>query len=333
LAGYVAEGVMRPVEDDDEENLPETDDDLASDMAPLSIFSMLTAAQNTNTADLDGMPRSSDDEPAIDASVSLAGGDGNDVITGFGNSDTIHGGSGQDMLAGQGGDDQIYGQDGEDFLYGDDGNDAIYGGAQTDVLHGHSGQDSLNGDAGSDLIYGHTGDDTLLGGSGQDQLTGGSGMDLLFGGADNDQLNGGLENDLVSGGTGQDEVDGGDGDDTLWGGAQFGMDTEQDFLNGGMGDDVLHLGVGDYGHGGMGADRFEIETLAQAESITQITDFNPSEDHLVVIYDAVAHPSPELSLATSESDGTLTLLLDGLPVANLPASEGFALSNVQLLAA
>jgi len=101
-------------------------------------------------------------------------------------------------------------------------------------------------------------------------------------------------------------------------------------LTGGAGNDTLVLGAGDYGNGGEGADSFTLHDIHADDPPMQITDFNPAEDSLLVLYDASLHPDPQLSLQPG-SNGT-TLLLDGVPLANLTTS-GFDLSNITLQAA
>ena len=90
--------------------------------------------------------------------VSINGGDGADVITGFaGNvADTINGGNGADTLNGQGG---------NDILNGDNGVDTINGGAGDDTITGGAGNDALNGNGGLNVfVYGAGGDnDTITG--------------------------------------------------------------------------------------------------------------------------------------------------------------------------
>lgn len=143
-------------------------------------------------------------------------------------------------------------------------------------------------------------------------------------------LDGGFGNDLLQGGSGSDTVDGGAGDDTIWGQTATEADTEVDFLNGGAGNDALMLGAGDYGNGGEGADSFTLHDIHADDPPMQITDFNPAEDSLLVLYDASLHPDPQLSLQ-SGSNGT-TLLLDGVPLANLTTS-GINLASITLQAA
>lgn len=67
-------------------------------------------------------------------SVSLSGGDGNDVLNGSSGSDT-HGGSGHDSISGHAGNDTLTGRSGSDYLIGGAGNDILTGGdAANDVF-------------------------------------------------------------------------------------------------------------------------------------------------------------------------------------------------------
>lgn len=87
------------------------------------------------------------------------GGDGNDILYGFGQADP---------MSGQGGNDTLYGGDGNDQLSGGDGNDRIYGG---------NDRDDISAGTGDDVVYGEAGDDRIIGGSGIDIMHGGAGAD------------------------------------------------------------------------------------------------------------------------------------------------------------
>jgi Ca2+-binding RTX toxin-like protein len=156
-------------------------------------------------------------------------------------------------------------------------------------------------------------DRDMTGTAGADQMTGGSGQDHLTASA------------------GDDHLDGRAGNDTLWGAAPGAADTDVDILNGGEGDDILHLGAGDYGHGGAGADSFTLQDFGPGAPLMQITDFDPAEDDLVVIYDSALHPDPQLSL--TEGNGATLLLLDGVPLASLTAGANIDLAAIRLQAA
>jgi hypothetical protein len=59
-------------------------------------------------------------------------------------------------------DDVIQGFGGTDTLFGLGGNDNLFGGFGNDTLYGGTGNDMLSGDIGNDRIYGNSGDDTAL---------------------------------------------------------------------------------------------------------------------------------------------------------------------------
>ncbi|KLU36623.1 hypothetical protein AB595_12725 [Massilia sp. WF1] len=94
-------------------------------------------------------------------------------------------------LAGGNGDDVLSGNttnNAEDVLQGNNGNDTLNGYGGTDVLYGGNGNDKLNGGAGIDYLYGDNGDDSLDGGADGDYLTGGKGNDILTGGTGADKF-------------------------------------------------------------------------------------------------------------------------------------------------
>jgi Ca2+-binding RTX toxin-like protein len=113
---------------------------------------------------------------------SLMGGDGNDIIFGLGENDTLKAGLGDDEIYGGDGNDGIFGEDGQDYAEGGAGDDTILGGNGNDELYGQKGNDSIDGGEGDDWVGGDDGNDTLLGGIGEDTLIGGLGSDNLSGG-------------------------------------------------------------------------------------------------------------------------------------------------------
>ncbi|MCT4577687.1 calcium-binding protein [Donghicola sp.] len=174
---------------------------------------------------------------------SLNGGDGNDWISGYAESDLLLGDAGDDTLDGGTESDTLMGGDGDDLLNGDDGDDHLNGQAGNDTLNGGAGLDSLVGGTGNDSMDGGADDDTLIAGEGDDTLDGGAGLDLLSGGAGADNINGGENDDRITGDSGADTIDGGDGNDSI---------------NGGDDADVISGGLGlDYIQGGDGADTIE----------------------------------------------------------------------------
>lgn len=279
----------------------------------------------------DGQPISNDIPDPVDPDLSLRGTDAADQLSGRSGHDTLTAGSGDDHADGRAGNDSLSGDAGHDQLHGAAGTDVLAGGDGDDSLWGDLGDDDLAGGNGDDLLAGAEGNDRAGGGAGDDSLTGGTGNDALNGGEGVDILLGGEGDDLVTGGTGADEVDGGTGNDTLWGTDANSTDQDVDFLNGGEGDDLLHLGAGDYGHSGAGADTFALQDFAPGSPLVQITDFDPDEDQLLILYDAALHPDPQLSLQTSA--GPTILLLDGVPLASLSNGAAVDLGTIRLQAA
>jgi Ca2+-binding RTX toxin-like protein len=108
------------------------------------------------------------------------GGGENSFYGGLGN-DTIIAGT-NDTLVGNQGDDLLNGNEGEEVLYGGKDDDTLNGNGGNDRLFGNQGDDLLNGNEGEDILYGGKDDDTLKGGDGNDQLWGNWGDDLLEGG-------------------------------------------------------------------------------------------------------------------------------------------------------
>ena len=113
---------------------------------------------------------------------------------------------------------------------------------------------------------------------------------------------------------------------------EAGGDAEADFLNGGEGNDQLVLGAGDYATGGDGSDEFVLHDWLNEASVTQIADYDPAADRLVVIYDQTVHPDPVLTVEPSDGGSGHTIFLDGAKVAVVSGAPVSA-ADVRLVAA
>jgi Ca2+-binding RTX toxin-like protein len=172
-----------------------------------------------------------DDE--LGTAGALIGGDGVDLLLGFG-FDLLEGGSGDDEIIAGGGDDEITGDDGDDFI------DTGASGPDGDETEAGSGDDEI---VGGGFVQAGSGDDRFQADSDGGQpssVFGGSGADEFFGGDDfGEYLEGGDGGDLLIGNGGPDLLDGVDGADRLFAG------TGDDLLFGGPSDDVLFGDDGD----------------------------------------------------------------------------------------
>jgi len=123
----------------------------------------------------------------------------------------------------------------------------LIGSPNSDVIIGTDGANMLEGGSGGDTLRGGGGDDTIFGGDGDDDISddadsadaeGGTGNDTMTGSAGTDFLRGGADNDLIFGGAnGFDILEGEDGNDTIAGG------NGETFLLGGTGQDSLTGGL------------------------------------------------------------------------------------------
>ena len=104
---------------------------------------------------------------------------GDDTVTGSEASDTVNGNSGNDILFLGGGDDRVWGGKDNDNISGDEGNDIINGNLGIDGVFGGAGSDTLRGGKEADVISGEAGDDWISGDLGADVLIGGDGSDTL----------------------------------------------------------------------------------------------------------------------------------------------------------
>lgn len=196
-------------------------------------------------------------------------------------------------------------------LEGGEGDDTISGGDGADFLAGGTGNDSLSGDAGNDFLFGCDGDDTLEGGEGDDFLQGGFGADSLVGGDGDDRIDGSFSH----------------------GSGAFGP-TDQDAavtLDGGDGADVLILGAGDTATGGAGADRFASgDFIPVAEQAGTVTDFNPAEDVIEVLYDPASVNNPTITVVDFADGSGADIVLDGRVILHVTGAQGLDPAQVEL---
>lgn len=183
------------------------------------------------------------------------------TITGTDASESIVGTSGRDIICAGGGNDVVAGGEGDDIVFGGGGNDRLVGGVGDDILSGQAGSDVILPGLGNDFVAGDVGIDTisfshagvgivaslasgLAKGAGKDWIIsvenaiGSANGDSLTGSRKRNALSGGAGRDHLYGGRGADHLRGGKGRDTLWG--QGG----NDYLNGGPNRDVCLQGPG-----------------------------------------------------------------------------------------
>jgi VCBS repeat-containing protein len=96
--------------------------------------------------------------------------DGDDVLYGTRNGDTLDAGAGDDTALGLAENDTIFGSDGNDLISGGDGDDVLDGGAGNDVIYGGWGADELTGGAGNNELFGEWGGDTYVYQSGHGEV-------------------------------------------------------------------------------------------------------------------------------------------------------------------
>ncbi|HYD67955.1 calcium-binding protein [Azospirillum sp.] len=173
------------------------------------------------------------------AAIYVAGGDGDDQLTGTAYGDTLAGGNDNDTIEGGDGDDTITGGVGADRLVAGAGNDLMYVDGADTFIDGGDGFDTayIQGIAGATVDLGAARIERVFGGAGDDRLSAqsvGSGL-YVNGGDGDDQLTGGSGADTLVGGDGDDVVSAGDGDDTITGGAGA------DQLVAGAGDDLMYI--------------------------------------------------------------------------------------------
>ena len=94
---------------------------------------------------------------------------------------TIAGGNGDNNLTGTEARDMLNGRGGQDTLHGRGGEDVMQGGEDRDTMYGDEDPDNINGAEGSDRLYGGSGDDVITALEGNDVVDCGPGEgDFVF---------------------------------------------------------------------------------------------------------------------------------------------------------
>jgi len=134
-------------------------------------------------------------------------------------------------------------------------------------------EDARGGD-GSDLVLGGAGSDSVFGGDG-DEIISASG--LFSPALNSDDYDDARDETLPN-----DE----DGDPFFvgWGlsGVDTDTDTDADMLPGGAGDDTIYIGNNDVARGGDGDNEFIVGDWMEDGELSEITDFDSTEDIIVV---------------------------------------------------
>jgi Ca2+-binding RTX toxin-like protein len=225
---------------------------------------------------------------------------GNDIISGGAENDTINGQGGNDIINGQLGNDMLDGGAGNDIINAGFGWDTVDGGIDNDILivdyssntHAFSGRFqerlagitttiSSNGTGGFNGFYQANTDNffgydkiqfsnierfRIIGTVATDYIITGDSNDTISGGYGKDTLFSGDGDDLVFGGHGDDFLKGSSGNDTLKG--DIGSDQilgeiGDDSLEGGDGNDTLDGGSGsDTLNGGTGNDIYFVDSIS-----------------------------------------------------------------------
>lgn len=163
--------------------------------------------------------------------------------------------------------------------------------------------DVIDGTGADDLIYGGDGDYVMNGGDGDDQLHGGDGDTTINGDDGNDVLFAGDGYVGISTNT----LNGGGGDDTI-----YGSNEAENTLNGGDGNDEIHMRGHDSATGGSGSDSFHYSTEYSNGMQSAITDYDASEDQIIVEHAAGfvsggEMPEPEVTIKIDGTDAVICL--------------------------
>jgi Ca2+-binding RTX toxin-like protein len=177
------------------------------------------------------------------------------------NIEFVAGGSGEDVLTGDGLANRLFGNGGADTLGGGGGNDLLFGGAGGDTIDGGAGVDTADfrdKTAAVELtLMGPLPVNVTVGGIIEDTV---SNVEIVFGGQAGDTLTGDPESNALFGFGGADVLDGAGGNDTV---------------AGGVGNDTLISGGG--------RDFFLFDTkLSSTTNVDDVTDFSVVDDTIKV---------------------------------------------------
>lgn len=256
---------------------PPTETDAASVSLHHEIDGELTGVQVTEGTLYEATDANDRIETFEAADMTIAGGEGNDIIHLA--AGTAYGGAGSDFLSewhDVGAASSLHGGDGNDIItlnsqgsegYGGDGNDILRSFAENTVFGGH-GDDRLTLSGGG-TGYGGTGDDTITHvGDDGGRIYGGAGADVI-------NLTGQGARMVTNGGTGADVITVTGDDQIVYGGADYlGANDAADIMiaTRESGPDVIFTG----GNG----DTFEIGMGQEA----RVGQFNDSQDFTVNVY-------------------------------------------------
>lgn len=201
-------------------------------------------------------------------------GDGDDIIYGGRNVDTVTSGDGNNMIDVGDGDDVVTTGNGNNSIFLGEGDNTLTTGAGTDTVTAGDGDNTINVGDGSNNVTVGNGNNSISGGSGNDTFVAGNGNNIFVGGLGTNSFTGGTGNNTIdyslitstpiiinllagtASGTGLSDsftgvqnVIGGSGNDTITG------TTLANIIYGGDGDDVITGGGGnDTLYGGNGND-------------------------------------------------------------------------------
>jgi hypothetical protein len=73
-----------------------------------------------------------------------------------------------------------------------------------------------------------------------------------------------------------------------------------------------------------------LSDVTEGDDPAMIDDFDAETDHLVVVYDPELHPDPALTLEPMPDGGGMTVMLDGVPLAEIPGATDLRPEQVRL---
>ncbi len=243
-------------------------------------------------------------------------------------SDSFDGQGGDDNVLTQQGDDDLVEAEAEDSVAISDDDEPVAVAASDDVVNTAAVDESVAEEEGNpqdEEPIGHAleyDDQTIQGGAGNDVIRGYFGFDTLAGGAGDDTINGYWGTDTVYGGDGNDVIIGVDHDD-------FQSDLS-DEIDAGAGDDIISFADGSTVTGGAGADSFTAYESLSNELVSEITDFDPSEDSLYIDLGVANGVGSEFTLVEREDGQGSDLFLGDELIISLSGDAPLTLDDINI---
>jgi Ca2+-binding RTX toxin-like protein len=185
---------------------------------------------------------------------------------------------------------------------------------QTNRIEGTAAGDYITATPSNDAIFGYGGGDFMYGYGEDDVIYGGNGDDYAFGGSGNDSIYGGAGDDVIETGS-----------------SSLFAEPSDNIAEGGVGDDRITAYSGGLVTGGEGNDAISIFHRDGLTEPTIITDFNPTDDSLLIdLQDVGASNDRSLQLSAWEDGTGADLYFGDELLAKITGGQGLSVEDITI---